>query len=420
MRLRPMPRRSAASRSARAISDRTRVSFDVEALRAREFPWAARGEAVYLNNAGTGPLPQRTLDAQARFNAARAEPFRLTEETQFGTLARARDLAARLIGAAPETIALAVNTSFGINLAAFALPLRSGDVVLAPDLEFPANVYPWMALAQRRGVIYRQLPARAGVVDEEALYRAIADTPVKAVAISWVGFATGYRVDLAEIGRACRARGAYLIVDAIQGLGPCTLDVRSCNVDILACGAQKWLLSPWGSGFVYVREELVQALEPNVVSWMAVQDSDDFSRLLNYDLRWRDNARRFEQITLPYQDFAGFVASLELLHELGPSAVARHIEGLVNQIVAWADARDDVETITPSARERRAGIVALRPRDPEEASRRLREASVTHSLREGAIRLSPHCYNTRGEIEQALAALDARKRSHSRRTRTSA
>jgi cysteine desulfurase / selenocysteine lyase len=327
---------------------------------------------------------------------------------QFGTLARSRDLAARLIGAAPETIALAVNTSFGINLAAFALPFRAGDVILAPDLEFPANVYPWMALAERRAVMYRRLPARGGLVDETALLRELDDEAVKAVAISWVGFATGYRVDLEAIGRACRARGAYLIVDAIQGLGPCTLDVSSTYVDILACGAQKWLLAPWGSGFVYVRKELVQTIEPNVVSWMAVQDSDDFTRLLDYDLTWRTSARRFEQITLPYQDFAGFNASLELLHELGPAAVARHVASLVDPIVEWAADRRDVQLVTPAARDRRAGIVAVRPRDPEGASRRLRRAGVTHALREGAIRLSPHCYNTREEIEHTLAALDAR------------
>jgi cysteine desulfurase/selenocysteine lyase len=383
------------------------VTFDVEALRAREFPWAARGEAIYLNHAGTGPLPQRTLDTLAAFNAARAEPFRMSEAMQFGTLARSRDLAARLIGATPETIALAVNTGFGLNLAAFSLPLRAGDVVLAPDLEFPANVYPWMALAERRGVTYRRLPARDGLLDEEALVRELEDAAVKAVAISWVGFATGYRVDLEAIGRACRARGAYLIVDAIQGLGPCTLEVTACHVDILACGAQKWLLSPWGSGFVYVRAGLVRALEPNVVSWMAVRDSDDFSQLLEYDLTWREDARRFEQITLPYQDFAGFNASLELLHELGPGAVSRHVASLVDLIVAWAAERRDVGLITPRAPDRRAGIVALRPRDPERASRRLREAGVTHALREGAIRLSPHCYNTRDEIERTLAVLGA-------------
>ncbi|MFN2565865.1 MAG: aminotransferase class V-fold PLP-dependent enzyme [Gemmatimonadaceae bacterium] len=381
------------------------MTLDVDALRTREFPWAGRGEAVYLNNASTGPLPQRTLDALAAFNIARGAPFRLTEEMQFGTLARSRELIARLIGASPDSIALAVNTSFGINLAAFALPLRPGEVVLASGLEFPANVYPWMALAQRRGVTYRPLPTRDGLVDEEALFHALDRAPVRVVAISWVGFATGYRVDLAAIGRACRARGAYLVVDAIQGLGPCTLDVAACHVDILACGAQKWLLSPWGAGFVYVRDELVSELEPNVVSWMAVRDSDDFTRLLDYDLTWRDNARRFEQITLPYQDFAGMNASLELLHELGPEDVARHTADLVERIVAWTADRSDVELITPRAADKRAGIAAIRPRDADAASRSLREAGITHALREGAIRLSPYCYNTREEIDRTLAVL---------------
>ncbi len=160
------------------------MTFDVEALRTREFPWAARGEAIYLNNAGTGPLPERTLVAQASFNIARAAPFRLTEDRQFATLARARELVARLIGASVDSIALAVNTGFGINLAAFALPVGPGDVVLAPDLEFPANVYPWMALAERRGVVYRRLAARHGVVDEEALLRELERGPVKVVALS--------------------------------------------------------------------------------------------------------------------------------------------------------------------------------------------------------------------------------------------
>jgi cysteine desulfurase / selenocysteine lyase len=382
------------------------VTFDVHALREREFPWAARGEAIYLNHASTGPLPQRAVDAQATFNAARAEPFRLTEEMQLGTLERSRELIARLIGASPREIALAVNTSFGINLAAFALPLSPGDVILAPDLEFPANVYPWMALARRRGVVFRRLPVCEGLLDEDALRRELDDSAIRAVTLSWVGFATGYRADIEAIGRACRERGTYFVVDGIQGLGPCTLDVRACNVDIFACGAQKWLLAPWGSGFVYVREELVQQLEPNTVSWMAVQDSDDFTRLLDYDLTWRDNARRFEQITLPYQDFSGLNASLELLHELGPGAIARHVAALADLIVAWAVEQPDTELVTPRSPYQRAGIVAVRPRDPERASRRLREARVTHSLREGSIRLSPYCYNTREEIERTLAVLE--------------
>ena len=382
------------------------MSFDVDALREREFPWAARGEAIYLNNASTGPLPERTVRALREFDARRAAPYRLSDDLQFATLARGRKLIARLIGADEEEIGLAVNTSYGINVAAFGLPLGPGDVVLTPDREFPANVYPWMQLARKRGVIYRRLPTCDGAVDEDGLRRALEDPAVRAVSVSWVAFASGYTVDLEAVGRACRARGAYFIVDAIQGLGPLTLDVRSCNIDILACGGQKWLLSPWGTGFVYVRRDLIAELEPNVVSWMAVKGSDDFRRLVDYDLTWRDDARRFEFITLPFQDFAGMNASLELIHEVGPSAIADHVAVLADVIVMWAARQHQVELVTPSVPKHRAGIVALRMPNANAVSAALTAAGVSHSLREGAIRLSPHFYNTREEIRRALGVIE--------------
>ena len=382
------------------------MTFDVDRVRESEFPWAARGEAIYLNNASTGPIPERALRAIRDFDDRRAAPYRLSDELQFATLARGRELIARLIGAEAGEIGLAVNTSYGINLAAFSLPLGAGDVVLTPDREFPANVYPWMELARRRGVIYRRIPTCDGAVDEETLRRELEDPAVRAVSVSWVGFASGYTVDLEAIGRACRARGAYFIVDAIQGLGPLTIDVRACHVDILACGAQKWLLSPWGTGFVYVRRELVEQLAPNVVSWMAVKGSDDFRRLVDYDLTWRDDARRFEFITLPFQDFAGMNASLELIHELGPAAIALHVASLADVIVLWAASQRDVELVTPSSPRHRAGIVSLRMPNAAEVSAALKEAGVSHSLREGAIRLSPHFYNTRDEIRRTLRVIE--------------
>ena len=386
----------------------TTQPFDVEALREREFPWAARGDHVYLNNASTGPLPARTVRALAEFGGRRAEPWRISHEEQFGVIARTRELVAQLVGGSPADIALMVNTSYGLNLAAHALPFEKGDVVLTFDREFPANVYPWMALAQSRGVSLVRLPCGAeGLPDEAALLRAIAEMPkLRAVSVSWVQFATGYRVDLAVIGRACRARGIWFIVDAIQGLGALTLDVRACAIDILACGAQKWLLSPWGTGFVYVREELVRGLEPNVVGWLAVQGSDDFGALVDYDLTWRDDARRFEVGTVPFQDFAGMNASLELLVELGPAHVEAHIASLAGIIVGWAGERAGVRLVTPAEARRRAGIVSVQPSNPTRASERLTTLGISHSLREGAIRLSPHCYNTRAEIERALEVLD--------------
>jgi cysteine desulfurase / selenocysteine lyase len=381
------------------------VSYDVAALRRAEFPWAVDGETIYLNNASTGPLPERTVRVLDEWNRLRANPERISHDLQFATLARGRELIARLIGADAGEIALATNTSFGINLAAFSLPLRAGDVVVSPDREFPANVYPWMQLAKRRGIEYRRVACPDGVLDSGTLARVLDDARVRVVTVSWVQFASGARVDLATLGAMCRERGVYFVVDAIQGLGPLTIDLQTTPVDIFACGAQKWLLSPWGAAFVYVRRPLIDQLEPHDVSWLAVRSADDFSRLTDYELAWRSDARRFEFITLPYQDVAGMNESLELLHELGPPAVAEHASRLADEIIDWAAGRDDVRLVTPRDGSRHAAIVSLQPADAARASARLTRDGITHSLREGAIRLSPHCYNTSAEVRQALSVM---------------
>ncbi|MFL5606196.1 MAG: aminotransferase class V-fold PLP-dependent enzyme [Gemmatimonadaceae bacterium] len=383
----------------------SRDEFPTERLRRDEFQWMDAGESVYLNAASTGPLPERTVRAQDAFTRKRAAPHRLAYEEQFGALSDARRLIARLIGADVAEIALATNTSSGINLAAWALPLGAGDAVVIPDLEFPANVYPWMAAAQARGFTLHRVPARDGLLDHEALLAALELPGVRVLAVSWVGFSTGAVADLDALGAACRSRGILFVVDAIQGLGALTLDLSRTPVDLLACGGQKWLLAPWGTGFTYVRRALLRDLTPQPVSWMGVQGSDDFSRLLAYDMTWRDDARRFEQITLPFQDFAGMVASLELFHELGPAAIAEVIHVRVEELMAGADALG-IPIVTP--RSRRAGIVSLRPADADAASARLNAARVAHSLREGTIRLAPHCYTTSDELVQALEALDQR------------
>jgi selenocysteine lyase/cysteine desulfurase len=383
------------------------MTYDVHALRAREFPWMDATGEIYLNSASTGPLPARTVRAMHEFIALRATPQRLNDAHLFGTLARSRELVAQLIGARTTEIALATNTTYGLNLAAAGLPLGDGDVVVLCDGDFPANIYPWEQLAPKRGATIRRIPTRDGLMDEAAVLASLDDPRVKVVSLSWVGFATGYRADINAIGRRCRERGIWFVVDAIQGLGPLPLDAHACEADIIACGAQKWLLSPWGAGFVYVREELARTLEPPMVSWMAVRGSDDFRRLLDYDLTWRDDARRFEFITLPFQDFAGMNASLELLLELGPAAIERHVGTLVGEVAAWAQGRTDVSLVTPADPAHRAGIVCVRPRDAEATSRRLAEAGIAHSQREGAIRLAVHAFTTREEIARALAVFGA-------------
>jgi cysteine desulfurase/selenocysteine lyase len=378
------------------------VSFDVERLRKEEFPWAAAGEAIYLNSASTGPLPQSAVRAVSKFTEMRAAPHRISHELQFGTLVQSRKLLAQLINADSREIALATNTSFGINVAAWSLPLGKGDVVIGSQQEFPANVYPWMAAARQRGFEFRMIAEPS----QDALMEAMRAPGVKAVAISWVEFSSGYRFNLSPIGEECRKRGIYFVVDAIQGLGPGILDVRRCNIDIASCGAQKWLVSPWGTGFTYVREELIRSLEPGFVSWLGVRNSDDFSKLADYDLTWREDARKFEFLTLPFQEFAGLNASLELMQRLGADDIVAHTNRLVDQILDWARARG-VETNTPHAPAHRAGIVSLRFADAAARSAKLHEHGVIHSLREGAIRLAPYFFNTPSEIEKALALLSS-------------
>lgn len=380
--------------------------YDVETLRRAEFPWEAAGEAIHLDHAAIGPIPRRAQETIAAYAARRAAPHRLTMDDFVPVLDRARAGVAALIGASAAEIALTTNTSWGINLAAYALPLGPGDVVLGSDGEFPANVYPWMAASRARGFTYERLPLAGTAPDEDALVRRLESDPrVRGVALSWVSFWSGARIDLGRIGAACRARGAWFAVDAIQGLGPLALDVRTVPVDIVSCGAQKWLCSPWGSGFAYVRETLIPQLEPPAAGWLAQASSGDFGRFLDYDPTWHADARRFEVGTIPYQDVVGMAEVLDLLRALGPLAVAAHVATLTDRLVAWAARAPGVRLLTPTEPARRAGIVALVTPDVPGDSERLRAARVTHSVREGAIRLSPHFHNTPADVEAAIAAI---------------
>jgi cysteine desulfurase / selenocysteine lyase len=370
-------------------------------LREQEFPWTA--DTIYLNNASVGPLPERTRKVLDEFNRKRAAPFLLPDRELFATMAESRRLAAELIGASHEEIALTINTGFGLSLAARSLPLQPGDIVLASDREFPANVYPWMRLKDS-GVTLELAPTTAeGWPDEAHLLERLSDPRVKVLAVSLVQFSNGYTVDLARLSAATRASGTYLVVDAIQAVGQLPVDVTKTPVDILACGAQKWLLSPWGSGFVYVRRELVRELSPSITGWMAFEGTEDFTRLTEYRDTLRGDARRFELITLPYQDFAGMNASLGLLLSVGIPRIAEHLQALHAPVLAWA-ARRGVRVVSPGGK-RGSGILCVRPPDVGDAFRRLKGARVIASMREGAIRLSPHLYNTVDEMERVVDIL---------------
>jgi len=374
-----------------------------KALRTAEFPWTA--ETIYLNNASIGPIPERTRRALDEFTAKRTAPHLLPDRELFAGLAAARLGLAQLINADPSEIALATNTSWGLNLAARALPLERGDVVLVSDKEFPANVYPWLLLRDQGITVEMTRCTAQGWPDEDHLLERLRDPRVRVLAVSFVQFSNGYRADLKRLGAACRANGTYLVVDGIQGIGNSVLDLRETPLDILACGGQKWLLSPWGSGFVYVRKELVSQLEPAITGWMAFEGTDDFSRLTEYNPTFRSDARRFEMITLPYQDFFGMTVSLQLLLEVGVREIAEVTRSTHEPIVKWAQAHG-VRIVSPTENGHRSAILCVAPPKPVEAYHALKRARVVCSLREGSIRLSPHCYNTVEEMEKVIEVLD--------------
>lgn len=376
----------------------------VRELRNAEFPWT--GATTYLNNASIGPIPERTRLALENFNGKRTAPQLLPDTDLRAILVAAREAAAAFIGAGAEEIALAPNTSMGVNVAARALPLARGDIVLVSDREFPANVYPWLALKDQ-GVTTELAPVTAtGWPDEDFIAERLTDPRVRVLAVSLVQFSNGYRADLDRLSAACTANGTWLVVDAIQGLGHCVLDVRRTPVDILATGAQKWLLSPWGSGFTYVRRALIPLLEPAYVGWLSYEGTDDYSNLVKYSDHLRADARRYEVGTVPFQDVLGMTTSLGLLRELGLEGIEAYTRTLAEPVLAWARATG-ARITSPTEAPHRSAIVCVAPDDAVASFRRLRAAGVICSLREGSIRLSPHCYNTIEEMEKVVEVLDS-------------
>lgn len=379
------------------------MAVDLDALRREEF--GALDGTIYLNSASIGPYPERTRRRLAEYDALRAAPHRMHDQDFFAELDRARALTARLLNVTAAEIALTFNTSYGLNLAARGLPLEPGDVIVASEREFPANVYPWLRLAERHVMLELVQVTAEGWPDEARLLERMADPRVRVVAVSLVQFSNGYRVDLGRLSRRARETNTWLVVDAIQGLGATPVDLRETPVDILSCGGQKWLLSPWGSGFTYVRKELLEVVQPPVLGWMSFEGTDDFTRLTEYDPRLRADARRFEMITLPFQDFAGFNTSLELLLDVGVANIAAHIQQLHAPVREWA-ARRGVRITSPTGPHGSAILCVAVP-NPADAYRRIRAEGVVASVREGAIRLSPHLFNSVGEMERVAGLLNA-------------
>jgi selenocysteine lyase/cysteine desulfurase len=305
------------------------------------------------------------------------------------------------------------NTSTGLHVASLSLPIAPGRAILSHEAEFPANIYPWMARARHDRRPYEVIPLCDGLPDHEALVRRIETGDIGLVALSWVSYMSGDRADLEAIGAACREVGGWFVVDAIQGLGVVPIDVSRLPVDVLVSGAQKWLRAPWGTGFVYVRRPLITRIEPGTGGWLAMQQSHDLSKLVPARFAYLEDARRFEVATMPYQDFVGLNASLEVLFDAGVEAVARQIAALARHLADGISQIKQLRLLTPRDPARSAGIVSCLTQDPGVRAR-LSTAGVGYTSRDVdlgplkgvLLRLSPHVYNTVDEIETVLRVLD--------------
>jgi len=384
----------------------TAAPLDVLALRQREFP-SLDGRRPYLNAASMGALPERARRALDDYGARRAAVHAMRGADFEPVLQGARAAAARLVNASADEIALAPNTSYGLNLAARGLPIEPGRRVVVSDREFPANVYPWLALAREGRARVDVIPADAfGQPDEARLLAEIERGDVGIFALSAVQFATGWTAELAKFGEACRRNGTWFVVDAIQAAGCVPLDVREARVDVLACGGHKWLCGPFGTGFAYVRREVVEALEPRVVGWTSMAASADYADCCGYRWEWVEGARRFEVATQPFQDYAGFAESAGLLLETGIERIRAHVTGLLEPLVAWLAAREDATIVSDLDPARRSGVFSFRIGDTARVHAALHRAGIGCVPREGAIRLSPHLYNTADEVARVIDVLD--------------
>lgn len=384
-------------------------AFDVEVVpRARAEWFPVTREYVYLNHAAYTPLPTPALEAMTDFLRKyqlgpryEAELLEIKEQTR-------RELA-RLINAEPDEVTFIPTTSTGISLAAWSLPLRRGDNVIICDQEYPANVYPWLMLQKKRGVRVKILPAPGGglTVDQVA---AAADRRTRVVSVSAVQFLSGFRADLAGLGRFCRENNIYFVVDAMQALGALRVDVRAEQVDILAAAAPKFLMGPPGIGLFYVRRGLIPELEPPVVGANSVVGFRPETFLV-YDLKLLPTADRFYTAQVNRPGIAGLGAVARLFNRLGPEKVEGRVLRLAEILVQELKAAG-YRVLSDFDPRHRSAIVSFAPPDPVAVYRKLTDARVVVSLRydrtgQAYIRVSPHFYNTEDEVRRVLEVLKA-------------
>ncbi len=369
-----------------------------------EFP--VTGHWAYLNHAGMGAVPRSAVQAMSRLAMEVARDGELAWPEHKAHIEQVRHRAARLMGVPGTDVAFIKNTTSGLGMVANGLDLGAGDRVIVSDLDFPSSLYPWLALRERGvrvDLVRPQGSAEALPVD--AFAEVIADGPAPAVvAISWVQFRRGWRIDLPALARVAHDAGALFSVDVIQGLGAIPADLETWGADFAMADGHKWLLGPPGTGLLYVRGEHRHRLRPLEPGWNSMSHREEWDELgLAYD----DSARRYEGGMPNISGIAALGASLDLLLDAGVPAIWRHLDALC-QRASDGLRRLGATVITDQTPAHRSGIVsAVVPgHDSTELRDRLRSHGFVVGARSSAVRFSPHGYNTHEEVDRLLDALE--------------
>ncbi len=367
---------------------------------------------VYLDVSSRGLVPLMAKDVLLRHLDTRIDGT-ADKDQMFATAERVRNKFARLINAAPDDIAFMKNISDGICTVATAFDWNSGEsVLLCRDVEHPNNIYPWLNMADRRGIQVRSVPAIDGRIPVDALIDAM-DESTRLVAVSSVSFAPGFVSDLEKLGAACRSRDVFLLVDGAQSVGVLETDVEQLKVDGLAAATQKGLMGLYGLGMLYVRREWAERMRPMALARFGVDlEGAHEASIGGKDIRLMPGARRFEIGNYNFPAIAAVEPCLDLILSLGQAEVQAHACRLARNLALGL-----VELGLPVAGgepgPHLAHIVAIGTftsnhggtDDPGTATLHdsLVSANVTHALRGGMIRLATHLYNNDDDIDKTLA-----------------
>src|SRR6056297_2001220 len=375
------------------------LQFDDEAMTPRELraDVPALRDAAYFNFGAHGPSPEYVVEAASEFIAEHEYGSATTDPYghAFDTYESVRERIAGLIGADADEVALTESTTDGINRIAGAVDWEPGDVVVRTDLEHPAGILPWKRL-EREGVEVRVLETEDGRVDREEYAEAVADA--RLVCFSAITWTHGTRLPVADLVEVANEAGAFTLVDAVQSPGQGPFDVSAWGADAVAAAGHKWVLGPWGSGFLYVDREAADDLAPRTVGYRSVEDPNADA------IEYKQGAKRFEVGSTTAAAHVGLAEALDAIDAVGLDAIESRIESLTDRL---KDGVPEDRLLSPRAFE--SGLVTIDVDDPDATVERLAERDiVVRALpHPSAIRASVHAVSTESEIDRLVDALDA-------------